>query len=217
MKAFDSAISAELAKESFQPYWLLDIATTTPMRYTDLDLGTYHDGNLYVSRGMKIGNITSGATVSAEKVEIELDDADQVVTAYLLNEDVRNKAASLYFGVIARTAVGLETQLSRHVQEVWRGLCGGWWLSGDADCTITLTHESIFWKKQVLRMQSSSCQWPFKGTEECGYSSEAGWCDKSYDRCKKLASSDNFGGFRFIPDLAEKELWWGRNPARALR
>ena len=216
MKAFDSAISAELAKESFQPYWLLDIATTTPMRYTDLDLGTYHDGNLYVSRGMKIGNITSGATVSAEKVEIELDDADQVITAFLLNEDVRNKTASLYFGVIARTAVGLETQLSRHVQEVWRGFVSGWELAGEADCRITLTHEFVLWNKEPLRTQSSSCQWTFKRTE-CGYSGEAGWCDKSYDRCKKLANSDNFGGFRFLPEIAEKEIWWGRNPTKALR
>lgn len=216
MKTFDAAISAELAKESFQPYWLLDIATETPMRYTDLDMNTYHDGNLYVSRGMKIGNITSGATVSAEKVEIELDDADQVVTAYLLNEDVRNKAASLYFGVIARTAVGLETQLSRHVQEVWRGFVSGWELAGEADCRITLTHEFVLWNKEPLRTQSSSCQWTFKGTE-CGYSGEAGWCDKSYDRCKKLSNSDNFGGFRFIPEIAEKEIWWGRNPTKALR
>lgn len=216
MKTFDAAISTELAKESFQPYWLLDIATATPMRYTDLDLNTYHDGNLYVSRGMKIGNITSGATVSAEKVEIELDDADQVVTAFLLNEDVRNKAASLYFGVIARTAVGLETQLSRHVQEVWRGFVSGWELAGEADCRITLTHEFVLWNKEPLRTQSSSCQWTFKGTE-CGYSGEAGWCDKSYDRCKKLSNPDNFGGFRFIPEIAEKEIWWGRNPTKALR
>jgi hypothetical protein len=216
MKTFDAAISTELAKESFQPYWLLDIATTTPMRYTDLDLNTYHGGNLYVSRGMKIGNITSGATVSAEKVEIELDDADQVITAFLLNEDVRNKAASLYFGVIARTAVGLETQLSRHVQEVWRGFVSGWELAGEADCRITLTHEFVLWNKEPLRTQSSSCQWTFKGTE-CGYSGEAGWCDKSYNRCKKLSNSDNFGGFRFIPEIAEKEIWWGRNPTKALR
>lgn len=216
MKTFDAAISTELAKESFQPYWLLDIATTTPMRYTDLDLNTYHGGNLYVSRGMKIGNITSGATVSAEKVEIELDDADQVITAFLLNEDVRNKAASLYFGVIARTAVGLETQLSRHVQEVWRGFVSGWELAGEADCRITLTHEFVLWNKEPLRTQSSSCQWTFKGTE-CGYSGEAGWCDKSYDRCKKLSNPDNFGGFRFIPEIAEKEIWWGRNPTKALR
>ena len=216
MKTFDANISAELAKESFQPYWLLDIATTTPMRYTDLDLGTYHGGNLYVSRGMKIGNITSGATVSAEKVEIELDDADQVITAFLLNEDVRNKAASLYFGVIARTAVGLETQLSRHVQEVWRGFVSGWELGGEADCRITLTHEFVLWNKEPLRTQSPSCQWTFKGTE-CGYDGAAGWCDKSYDRCKKLKNQASFGGFRFLPEIAEKEIWWGRYPTKALR
>jgi hypothetical protein len=216
MKAFDSDISAELALESFQPFWLLSIATTTTIRFTDLDIPIYHDGNLYSPRGLKIGDIAASSDITAETIQIELDDADQVITAFLLNEDVRNKAASLYFGVIARTAVGLETQLSRHVQEVWRGFVSGWELAGEADCRITLTHEFVLWNKEPLRTQSSSCQWTFKGTE-CGYSGEAGWCDKSFDRCKKLSNSDNFGGFRFIPEIAEKEIWWGRNPTKALR
>jgi hypothetical protein len=112
--------------------------------------------------------------------------------------------------------VGLETQLSRHVQEVWRGFVSGWELAGEADCRITLTHEFVLWNKEPLRTQSSSCQWTFKGTE-CGYSGEAGWCDKSYDRCKKLSNPDNFGGFRFLPEIAEKEIWWGRYPTKALR
>lgn len=213
MKTFDSDIAAEFLKEQLQPFFLLYVATATAIRVTDLDMPVYHESNLYSPRGLKIGNITSGSTVTAEKVEIEIDDADQVLSAILLNEDARNKQASLYFGVIARTAVGDDIQLSRHIQEIWRGFISGWEMSGDSDCRLTLTHEFVLWNKMPLRTQSSSCQWTFKGTE-CGYSGEKGWCDKSYDRCTVLKNTDHFGGFRFIPDVMEKEIWWGRIPAK---
>lgn len=207
MKAFDANISAELAKEDLQPFFLLYIATTTAIRFTDLDLPVYHEGNLYAPRGLTVGNITSGSTITAEKVEIDIDDADQVMSAILLNEDARNKTAALYFGVIARATGGA---ISRHIQEIWRGFLSGWEMAGDAECRITLTHEFVLWNKTPLRTQSVTCPWPFKGTE-CAYAGEAGWCDQTYDRCKKLGNKDNFGGDRFLSDVMEKEIWWGRN------
>lgn len=243
MKAFDSAIASELQKEVLQTFFLLSVATTAmPMRFTDADIPIYHNDDWYYSRGLKIGQISSGSTVAAEKVEIELDDADQSISAILLNEDARNKSASLYFGVAVRTrlvggAVGgvtagtgfrivtadggagavtagdakSEIQISLHCQEIWRGFLSGWEMSGDSACRITLTHEFVLWNKSPLRRQSSSCQWPFKGVE-CAYSGVETWCDKSHDRCSALGNAMQFGGFRFLPAVMEKEIWWGRTP-----
>ncbi len=39
------------------------------------------------------------------------------------------------------------------------------------------------------------------------------WCDQTFDRCKELGNQRNFGGFRFIPAIAEKQIWWGRVPS----
>lgn len=38
------------------------------------------------------------------------------------------------------------------------------------------------------------------------------WCDHSYERCAQMSNSDNFGGFRWLPFLQDKILWWGRGP-----
>lgn len=239
MKSFDADISAELAKEVLQEFYLLEVTLASSyMRFTDCDISIYHGGNLYSPRGMAIDNIVSGSSITAETVTVSLDDADQVMSAYLLNEDVRNKVASIYFGVIARpteASGGVDliltedeytlitesedklvqesssiTEVTIHIQELWRGFVSGWEMSGDSACSLRLTHEFVLWNKSPLRKQMSSCRWSF-GSTECGYSGATGsWCDQSHDRCLALGNQTNFGGFRFIPDIAEKEIWWGR-------
>jgi len=50
------------------------------------------------------------------------------------------------------------------------------------------------------------------GTVFCGncpYVSSETWCDKSYDRCNTLGQTNNFGGFRWLPAIQEKDIWWG--------
>jgi hypothetical protein len=47
---------------------------------------------------------------------------------------------------------------------------------------------------------------------ECAYLGDETWCDQSYARCVTLGNSDNFGGFRFLPSLMEKDIWWGKVP-----
>jgi hypothetical protein len=44
---------------------------------------------------------------------------------------------------------------------------------------------------------------------ECNYSGLQDWCDQTYARCLDLTNQNNFGGFRFLPYIMEKEIWWG--------
>ncbi|GAI73202.1 unnamed protein product, partial [marine sediment metagenome] len=44
---------------------------------------------------------------------------------------------------------------------------------------------------------------------ECGYGGGETWCDRTYARCVVLANSDNFGGFRWLPSIVDKEVFWG--------
>jgi hypothetical protein len=48
------------------------------------------------------------------------------------------------------------------------------------------------------RLFSVYCPWDFKAFE-CGYTGEAGACDKSWANCSALHNTARFGGFRFIP------------------
>ena len=36
------------------------------------------------------------------------------------------------------------------------------------------------------------------------------WCDGSYDRCLLMDNTANFGGFRWLPALQDRKIWWGQ-------
>lgn len=104
---------------------------------------------------------------------------------------------------------GLRASNVVHVQEFLRGIIGGWQLYDENTLKITITNELVLWNKKPLRIQMSSCPWVFKGTE-CAYSGGESTCDQTYERCRFLGNTDNFGGDRFINSLMQKEIWWGR-------
>ena len=122
--------------------------------------------------------------------------------------------ASKEAGFNYNDANGYTYQLERErfllVQEFIRGFISSWELSSDNNVRISVKNEAMLWAKKTLRIHSSSCPWVFKGTE-CGYSGTATWCDKNYARCGELLNTDNYGGFRFLPSIMEKEIWWGKS------
>jgi len=70
------------------------------------------------------------------------------------------------------------------------------------------------WGNQAYNKHSSSCRWKvFKG-DECGYAGGQTWCDRSYTRCVVLGATATFGGFRFLPSIENKKIWWGPNPTQ---
>jgi hypothetical protein len=230
MRNFDAQLYAELLKEVLQQFFILEIQLASgTYRYTETDIDIYYGGNKFSPRGFTFDNLNGSSNLSVDNLDIDIDDTDQELSALLLGEDVRNKIAILYYGVIANQEVtgslwadGVTwedgvvwmpsyTQKIVIVEEFLRYIIGGWELSEDNLAKITLTNELVLWKKTSLRQQSSSCQWAFKGAE-CGYTGGETWCDQSYERCLALSNEINFIGFRFLPALMITELWWGRTP-----
>ena len=80
---------------------------------------------------------------------------------------------------------------------------------------IDIVVASIFtkWQQRTLSRHPPSCRWKkFKG-DECKYAGGYTWCDRTYARCVFLNNSDNFGGFRWLPSIELKEVWWGSTRA----
>jgi len=203
MRNFIPGIANELSQESPRYFFLLEMQCSTTHRYNDIDIPIYHGGERFSSRGFSFDQLRGSANLSVESLDVEIDDTDQIIGALVLGEDIRNKLARLYFGVIANADSVM------HIQEFMQGIIGGWEMSGDNKVRITITDETILWNKKSLRPQSSSCPWTFRG-EECAYSGVGTWCDQSYQRCLDLANTDQFGGDRFLPAIVEREIWWGR-------
>lgn len=57
--------------------------------------------------------------------------------------------------------------------------------------------------------------WYVIGT--CRYMGPATACDKSWDKCKELKNTLNFGGFRWLPSVVGKKIWWGSSSDPVIR
>lgn len=204
MRNFDPTMLAELAKEVVEAFCLLEFQfTSATYRYCDRDVSVFVSGDRYYPRGFQFRNVSLSSSMSVDKVSITLDDVDSVFTAIVLSEDVRNKPVIIKVGV--RLTDGTEI-----VEDFFTGILAAWDIEGDCKVNVEVANEFILWNKKTLRKHSSSCPWSFKGTE-CGYGGTAiEVCDKSYDTCLSIGNEVHFGGFRFIPVIADTELWWGK-------
>ena len=97
---------------------------------------------------------------------------------------------------------------------VFKGYLDSWKLDEEwIDVQIVSALEA--WNRRIIRKSSSTCRWlKFKG-EECGYSGEETWCDRTYARCSALGNTANYGGFRWLPSIMNKKIFWGRSPYSA--
>lgn len=233
MRIFDTAITTELSKEALKPFFMLEFQLSSTMRWNDIDIDIYDAlGNKFIPIAFDFGNIVGSSGMSVESIDINIDDTNQAISAILLGEDVRNKIAILYFGVVLNpyTATTFDAILDFDAvgdfdamfvagklksQELLRGIIGGWELYDDNKAKVTITSEMVLWNKKSLRPQTSSCPWTFKGTSgECGYAGAETLCDQSYDRCLALANTGNYGGDRFLPAIVTREIFWGRTAGR---
>ena len=232
MRDLSSFVEAALAAEEGKLFWFLELQFSTYLRYTDCDIDLWNIAN-FINLATESGNflitesgnyliteqgcssnkfetmpfsvtpINYSAKSSVDKAVIEIANVDLQMSAVFLNEDIMNK-----WGVLWVAFFNDDNVIIAQPIEVFRGLVSTWKLS-EPRASITLVNEFIFWNKKTLRKHQSSCRWPFKGIE-CGYSGAETWCDQSYARCTVLDNTDNFGGFRWLPNLMEKEIYWGR-------
>lgn len=213
MIILNSDVSDELQKECLRMFFMVELGFSTIVRYNDTEESISDSlGNVFLPRSFTFPGLGTSSGMTVSQLDIDIDNTDQVISTYLLGEDVRNTIAKLYLGVVTQKVswAGDEVKTEIITQEFFRGIIGGWTLSEDNKALITIKNELILWNKKALRTQSSSCPWSFKGVE-CQYAGGESWCDQSYDRCLEMVNTDNFGGFRFLPSIMEKELWWGRS------
>ena len=202
MRSFDVTLAAEIAKETAATFCFLEFQFAATYRYTDRDISLYSGGNKYSPLNFTLGNFVSAANMSIDRMTIDIDNTGLIFSAILLGEDVRNKTVIQSFGCL-----DADNKIIA-VAEFFRGILSDWDISEDT-ARITVVNEFILWKKKTLRICQSTCPWGFKETE-CGYAGVETWCDQSYERCLALNNEDQFGGFRFLPSIMEKEIWWGR-------
>jgi len=206
MRDIDSDILAELAKQELRPFYLLDMEIdSTHYRYTDCDVPIMFGGNTYASLGFSIGGINYSAQNIVDSVEIAIDNLDSVMTSLFVGGTPQGSTVTLDL-VVLNASYAIVGDASATIFE---GTIDAWDLDEER-CAITLTSAFSQWAQKTLAKHSASCRWKeFKGTE-CAYAGGETWCDRTYARCLAIGNTANFGGFRWLPSIIDKEIWWGR-------
>jgi len=141
-----------------------------------------------------------------DQARIKVDNLDSVMTALFVGGTPEGSEAVIELGLIDADGclAGGETVT------LFEGTIDAWVLD-EGTVKITLASLMARWSQRTLSTHSASCRWKdFKGTE-CGYSGSEDWCDRTYTRCEALNNQAHFGGFRWLPSLMDKEIWWGRS------
>jgi hypothetical protein len=233
MRDLTSFIEAALASEQGKMFWFLELQFNTVLRYTDCDIDLWgvnsfyslltegsdllitegeayliteqgYESNKFETMPFTLSTVNYSAKSSVDSVELEIGNVDLQMSAVFLNEDILNK-----WGVLKIGFFDSDNQIIHQAFKIFEGLVSTWTLS-EPKASITLVNEFILWNKKTLRKYQSACRWSFKSTE-CGYSGTETWCDQGYARCTALGNVDNFSGFRWLPDLMEKQIYWGRS------
>ncbi len=213
MRALTPDFLLALQGDRLSFFFLLRLGLDTPLCFTDADHEVYHGGEKYLPVGFKFDAIQGGAGLAVDTLTVNIDDTNQLITGRVLNQDARNKWASIFMGVVTETDVEIDgethVQTGRTYQLLFRGIVGGWELTGDNMAKIDLTNEMILWNKKPLRLQSTACPWSYRG-KECNYKGQMGPCDKTYEACLLRNNQMQFGGDRFLTATMIKSVWWGR-------
>ena len=205
MRTINNSIVAQLESEELKPFLLLSLAIDgTTHRYTDCDVPIYLT-NTYRPLGFKFSNVRYSLSNVVDKVDLEIDNLDLVQTAIFVEGTPQGSAVVL-------SAVFLDSDLTivnTSAVTLFEGEIDSWKLTENS---LSVTVTSIFynWTHRTLSKHSPSCRWKeFKSTE-CDYAGASTWCDRTYAKCLNLSNSTNFGGFRWLPSIVDKEIWWGR-------
>lgn len=206
MKSLPSSLLDTFKSGYFRYAHLLEINISPALYYTTLDIPITFGGNTYTPRGFEVENIIQSSKPSVDSITLNIDNIDGALTPYL--EDMRGKTLSIKLvaldgngEVIGGTAVIVFNGVVNSIEQT------------PSEVSITADDIFLFWKKKTpKRIHQATCPWTFKDANTCKYSGAETWCDQSFERCQALGNTANFGGFRFLPALKDKKIWWGRVP-----
>jgi len=210
-RGLNQTIKDALSGLQLFPFFCLDFTDgVSDYKYTTLDVPITldvsggPDGD-YISRGFEFESINYTLSNVMDDCTLRIDNLDSVLTSIFVGGTVEEKEASVYLGLMDTDDTVLGTVL------MFTGEVDSFELD-ESEVRLVIGSRFSRWGHQAYNKHSASCRWKvFKGTE-CGYSGGQTWCDRSYTRCVTLANTANFGGFRFLPSIENKRVWWGPNP-----
>ena len=212
-RSYSTLIQAQFESEELRPFYLLEMTIGgTTYRYTDCDI-PIHDSNTYNPRGFKLQPVKYSMGTVVDKLTFTIDNLDSAFTGLFVGSTPQGSAVVLKIVVLDSSYDIINSAVT-----LFEGELDAWDL---AENQVKVTVTSLFhqWSQTTLSKHSPSCRWKVFNSStlgssgvDCASTVGGGWCDRTYARCLILANSTNFGGYRWLPSLVDKEIWWGRSP-----
>lgn len=212
MRTLSTEILAQLEAEELRPFYLLSMdCDGTTYYYTDCDVPISLT-NVYTPLGFKFQPVRYSMEEIVDQVTIEIDNVNEVMTTLFVGGTPQG-------GDVVLSIVVLDSDYEitgGQSATIFEGEIDSWTLNENK---LKITVTSIFhqWSQTTMHKHSASCRWQTfnsstLGTSgiECASTHGADWCDRTYERCQIIGNTTRFGGFRFLPDIVDKEIWWGR-------
>ena len=215
MRTIDQDLLDEVRQGAIRPFLLLNVTLKNDagdrfyFNYTDCDTPLYFEGTKFEPYPFAVESVDYGSAKIIDEATIEIDVLDQAFTYYFAetgqqgeNIGIRQVLLDSEFQIVGNAAFTM-----------FSGEIDSWNLFPDELIRISMTNEFARWDMNTINVHSPSCRWKvFKGTE-CGYVGSETECDRTYVSCRgKYSNTDNFGGYRWLPDIEDKIIWWGRVP-----
>lgn len=206
MKGLPAELTVELVKEYHAISHLFELSFSITYHWTDADIDVYYGGTWWTSKGVSFDSASFSASPKVDNIEFNVDNVDLSVSTLVMAEEVRGKPCTIYRVALDKNMTVLGST------KLFVGFVDGIEIDGKRG-RFSIYNHFIRWKMSTpRRIHQATCMWTFKGSQ-CSYVGAETWCDHSWERCVTLTNKVNFGGFKWLPFLVDKNVWWGRVPS----
>jgi len=181
--------------------------TSTIVGFNDSSVDIYYDDIHYFPRGMSFDDVKMSNNTAIAEMSFKIDDIDHFFLEVLGERGNTQPKCEISLGLIDKVTWQLIS-----LSSLFAGYLNVWSVESNS-ASITIASDKAAWNLEPTAKYSPSCRWRTYGGTECGYDAVPGTlCGRTYQDCLSRNNQANFGGFRWLPSLQNKKIWWGTVP-----
>ncbi len=205
MRSIDPAIIAQLESGTIKPYLLLHLDLTGDFDFTTCMVPIALDGVLYQPRPFEVQNVRYSTAQVVDKANIRIDNLDEYFTPDFVGGDPQGAEVVLSLVVLDEN----NQPVGDDSTALFYGEIDDWTLH-DGEIEMGIVNKYARWPTKKASRHPSSCRWVAFKDDDCKYSGPDLHCGRTYTDCFAKGNQANFGGFRWLPSIEGREIWWGK-------
>jgi hypothetical protein len=187
----------------------ISVKKVSAKKFNITDLVEVYSPNMF-----EFGSISLSTSQIVDNVDITiLDVANTYKGIFIEQEYIQGSRFTLFMVLLDDSRVPIGEDLNYRIV-LFDGTLDSWDLDEEL-IKVKITNQLYQWERRTLRKHSATCGWRTFGSSPCPHILQSGEsCDREYNQCSQWGHTAYFGGFRFLPSLVDKDIWWGSVPSQ---